>query len=142
MRANELMDRFCAVPSSRISPRTPLFCFGPLYGCVSMTDHSSSSEVALRQVGLHGTDDSKSDEELVWRDTDWKTIPYREYPWTLSAMQASLPCLPHGLWLFLGLCRMTCQHIAGPVIALNKTRCTKGASQSHSPHVQRICQSV
>ncbi|KAL0032860.1 hypothetical protein WJX77_003294 [Trebouxia sp. C0004] len=39
------------------------------------------------QIGLHGTDDSKSDEELVWRDTDWKTIPYREYPWTLSAMQ-------------------------------------------------------
>lgn len=49
-------------------------------------------EAAIRveysaQVGLHGTDDSKSDEELVWRDTDWKTIPYREYPWTLSAMQ-------------------------------------------------------
>jgi len=42
------------------------------------------------QTGLHGTDDSKSDEELVWRDTDWKTIPYREYPWTLSSMQASL----------------------------------------------------
>lgn len=44
------------------------------------------------QIGLHGTDDSKSDEELVWQDTDWKTIPYREYPWTLSAMQASLEC--------------------------------------------------
>ncbi|KAL3135529.1 hypothetical protein ABBQ38_006008 [Trebouxia sp. C0009 RCD-2024] len=39
------------------------------------------------QIGLHSTDDSKSDEELVWRSTDWKTIPYREYPWTLSAMQ-------------------------------------------------------
>lgn len=39
------------------------------------------------QIALHSTDDSKSDEELVWRDTDWKTVPYREYPWTLSTMQ-------------------------------------------------------
>lgn len=50
------------------------------------------------QIGLHSTDDSNSDEELVWRDADWKTIPYREYPWTLSAMQVSpLPCASLGL---------------------------------------------
>lgn len=42
------------------------------------------------QIALHSTDDSKSDEEVVWRDTDWKTVPYREYPWTLSAMQVSV----------------------------------------------------
>ena len=47
----------------------------------------------LVQIALHSTDDSKSDEEVVWQDTEWKTVPYREYPWTLSAMQVS--CSTH-----------------------------------------------
>ena len=51
-----------------------------------------SHKTHLLQIGLHGRDDSKSDEELVWRETELKTIPYREYPWTLSGMQASFSC--------------------------------------------------
>ena len=52
-----------------------------------MSSRFEGNVLHAMQIALHSTDDSKSDEELVWRDTDWKTVPYREYPWTLSTMQ-------------------------------------------------------
>ena len=61
---------------------------------LSAMRNAALSSYLLSQIGLHSTDDSKSDEELVWRATEWKTIPYREYPWTLSAMQARPPTTP------------------------------------------------